>query len=147
MGREYDAARAKVIGKRLEETRKARGYSRRKVAELAGISAPYLYRLERGKRMAPIVTLDRLAQALDIDTNSLLLGLDRKEAEANAQGPRAVRPPSDTSCQQNEKNEKREMHLWLSVVADAIKQNLRPEDLKDAIALLQAMRSILHKSQ
>lgn len=89
-GREVDTAGA-LIGRRLREVRVWRGLSLRAVAELAGLSAGYLSRTERGER--PVErrsTLEALARALRVAPSELAqtpraaAGVDVEVADAVA---------------------------------------------------------------
>jgi transcriptional regulator with XRE-family HTH domain len=55
-----------LIG-RLKEKREKLGYSKRKVAALAGLDPKAITFLERGERIPSVATLLRLADALDVE--------------------------------------------------------------------------------
>jgi len=132
MSRGYDVAKARLVGTRILAVRKARGYTRREVAEAVGVPAPHLYRIEKGIRMAPIVLLTKLAEYLGVSTDSLVRETTDWKAEQTF--IESLPPEVRDWCQGNE------VHLWLTVAYDAAKQGLQPEDIADAIALLQAVK-------
>ena len=51
---------------RIKELRKEKGLTQKKLAELAGISQPYLNDLENGNRMGKQETLQRIAVPLGV---------------------------------------------------------------------------------
>lgn len=59
-------------GKRLLAYIRARGISREKLAELAGISANTVYRICAGDRVGTIGTWMRIADALDCSINDII---------------------------------------------------------------------------
>lgn len=73
-----------VAGFRIKELRKARGYTREELAEMASISAKFLYEIENGKKGFSTEILYHIAQALDVKCDYILSGdsLDCYEKEA-----------------------------------------------------------------
>lgn len=69
----------KQIGTRIKAVRKERGLSQQAVAEAAGINRLYLSRLERGTENVSILTLVRIADALDTPARNLLCGRPRSD--------------------------------------------------------------------
>ena len=63
---------SKQVGSRIREARIARGMSQSKLAELSDISLPYMGAVERGKNQILISTLKRIAEALNVTTDSLI---------------------------------------------------------------------------
>ena len=61
------------LGARIKETRLARGYSQRKLAELIGKSDSYVQQIENGRRHPTLDALNDLCYALDSSPNSLLV--------------------------------------------------------------------------
>lgn len=61
----------KQFGYRLRELRKAAGLSQEKLAELAEVHRTYLSGVERGERNASLITIVRIAKALDISLSEL----------------------------------------------------------------------------
>ena len=60
-----------ILAINLKENRQKRGFTQEKLAEKAGISANYLSMVEISKKFPTPEMLDRLAQALDIQTFQL----------------------------------------------------------------------------
>lgn len=56
-----------LIGKRIQELRKARGLSQEKIAEKADISSTYLSRIECGRENPTLDMLIKLSNALEIE--------------------------------------------------------------------------------
>lgn len=65
---------------RIKELRKEKGLTQKKLAELAGISQPYLNDLENGNRMGKQETLQRIAAPLGV-TVKILKGETAPEAK------------------------------------------------------------------
>ncbi|MEV5710077.1 helix-turn-helix transcriptional regulator [Actinoallomurus sp. NPDC052274] len=61
-----------VSGQEVRSLREARGKSVRQLAEEAGISADYLYKIERGAKNPSATATGRLAQALGVQPKKLL---------------------------------------------------------------------------
>ncbi len=55
-----------LLGKRIKEIRKRRGYTQEKLAELAGIETPSMSNIENGKNYPNFETLEKLSAALDV---------------------------------------------------------------------------------
>lgn len=64
-----------VLGGRVRDARLHRRMSQEQVAELAGVSRPYLSAVERGERNLGVVNLIRIAQALRVDAAELVQGV------------------------------------------------------------------------
>lgn len=62
------------VGKRINETRKCRGYTREKLSELAEISVQFLADIEKGRKSMTVPTLRRIAAALSITTDYIVNG-------------------------------------------------------------------------
>jgi transcriptional regulator with XRE-family HTH domain len=60
------------IGRRVAEVRRVRGLTHEQVSRRTGLSAPYLSRIEAGKRQPSIATLLSLAQALEVELGDLI---------------------------------------------------------------------------
>ena len=56
-----------LIGKRIQELRKARGLSEEKIAEKADISSTYLSRIECGRENPTLDMLIKLTSALEVE--------------------------------------------------------------------------------
>lgn len=59
-------------GKRLRELRDERGLTQEKLAELAGLERTYISQAEQGRRNTTVLTLQKLAAALDVEVTELL---------------------------------------------------------------------------
>jgi quercetin dioxygenase-like cupin family protein/DNA-binding XRE family transcriptional regulator len=62
------------IGRRVAEVRRVRGLTHEQVSGRTGLSAPYLSRIEAGKRQPSIATLLSLAQAFEVELRDLIEG-------------------------------------------------------------------------
>ena len=60
-----------VLATNIKENRKKCGFSQDKLAELAGISSQYLATVETCRKFPTPEVLDRLAEALEIETHEL----------------------------------------------------------------------------
>lgn len=69
------------VGKRIEATRKQRGYTRERLSELADISVQFLADIERGRKSMTVATLRRIAAALDVTTDFIVNGTEYSENE------------------------------------------------------------------
>lgn len=69
------------VGRRIETTRKQRGYTREKLSELADISVQFLADIERGRKSMTVATLRRIAAALDVTTDFIVNGTEFSENE------------------------------------------------------------------
>ena len=59
------------FGARIQEIRKSKGLTQEKLAELIGLDTPNLSNIERGKRFVSSSTLEKIINALEIDTKEL----------------------------------------------------------------------------
>lgn len=64
----------KEIGLRIMQLRLDRGYSRECLAELAGISAKFLFEIERNQKGFSATTLVNLAASLDVSADYIMTG-------------------------------------------------------------------------
>ena len=62
------------IGMNIHNVRTKKNISVRMLALQAGVEERYLYRIENGERCAKIMTIIRVAKALDMDINDLVNG-------------------------------------------------------------------------
>ena len=60
------------LGVTVRRLREARGWSQEQLAEHAGLNRSYVGEIERGSVIASIVTVEKLAQALDATIAALL---------------------------------------------------------------------------
>lgn len=65
------------VGKRIEDKRKCRGYTREKLAELADVSVQFLADIEKGRKSMTVATLRRIADALDVTTDYIVNGVEQ----------------------------------------------------------------------
>jgi len=63
-----------MIGKRISELRKEKGLSQTRLSEMAEISRSQICRYENGKQDPDFSTVVRIAKALEVSVNSLLMG-------------------------------------------------------------------------
>ena len=63
---------ARAFGARVREVRHAKEMTQEAVAEAADLHPTFISNVERGHRVPTIVTLLKLAQALDVDAGELL---------------------------------------------------------------------------
>ena len=64
--------RAQRIGNRVRRARKERGWSLETLARRAGMHRPNLHRLETGKHLPSLETLERVAEALGLRVADLV---------------------------------------------------------------------------
>ncbi|MDE6031839.1 MAG: helix-turn-helix domain-containing protein [Oscillospiraceae bacterium] len=62
------------VGKRINEIRKRRGYTREKLSEMAEISVQFIGYIEKGRKSMTIATLRRVAAALNVTTDYIVNG-------------------------------------------------------------------------
>lgn len=60
-----------LLGKRIKELRKEKNISQEKLAEIIGIEANNLSRIENGKNYPSADTIVKIAEALNVDVNKL----------------------------------------------------------------------------
>jgi transcriptional regulator with XRE-family HTH domain len=81
---------AQRIGGRVRRLRDEAGLTLKDLAAAAGVSAPFLSRLENGLSLASIPTLQGLADALQVDIESLFQKADRRPYTVSRIGKRRV---------------------------------------------------------
>ena len=64
----------KIIGRNIRNARKAKGLTQEAVADLLGVSAPYVGKLERGERSINLDKLAMLVPILDAPVEQMVLG-------------------------------------------------------------------------
>ena len=57
---------------RLKELREAKGYSQGKLAKLSGVTRENINRIERGKQIPTVPTLDKLRKPLECSIEDLI---------------------------------------------------------------------------
>ena len=70
-----------VLAKNIKEYRRKYGFSQDKLAELAGISSQYLATVETCRKFPTPEVLDRLAEALSIETYELFSSVPSPQNE------------------------------------------------------------------
>jgi len=63
-----------AIGARIRQVREERGYTREKLAELADISADFIWEVEAGRKSMKVQNLGKIASALCVPTDYLVYG-------------------------------------------------------------------------
>lgn len=63
-----------VLGKRIKEYRRIKGYSQAKLAELSKVSVSYIAKVEVGIRKLNLESAVNICEAFDITLNQLLVG-------------------------------------------------------------------------
>lgn len=61
-----------ALGVAIREHRRRAGLSQERLAELAGLSTPYVSELERGRSSPTVVTLAAIGRALDVAASAIL---------------------------------------------------------------------------
>lgn len=69
----------KEAGGRIYLMRIMRGYTRENLAELANVSAKFLYEIETGKKGFSAVVLYNLCTALKVDCDYILMGQEKPD--------------------------------------------------------------------
>lgn len=64
---------AASLGATLRDLRKSRGLTLQQLADLCGLSQPFLSQLENGKAVPSLIALHNVAQALDTNAHDLLV--------------------------------------------------------------------------
>ena len=70
-----------ILAKNIKEYRRKHGFSQDKLAELANISSQYLATVETCRKFPTPEVLDRLAEALDIETHELFASTPSPQIE------------------------------------------------------------------
>lgn len=60
------------VGKNIRHLRRNRGLSQEQLAERADLHRVYVGQVERGEKCPSILTLEKIAQALEVETGELL---------------------------------------------------------------------------
>ncbi len=68
----------KVFGKNLYKYRIQKGFSQEKLAEKCGMHRTYISAIERYRRSISLENIQRIADALDIETYLLFIDADNK---------------------------------------------------------------------
>lgn len=70
---------AVVFGQRLRELRQKRGHTLQSLADLTGMSFPFISEMERGLKVPSLTTLIRLAVALECKVTDLVSIFNRTD--------------------------------------------------------------------
>lgn len=70
-----------LIGERIKKQRLLNGYSRERLAEMAGITPRFCYDLELGLKNMSTNTLLKLSEALNVSVDYLLFGAQTEKEE------------------------------------------------------------------
>lgn len=62
-----------LFGNKVRETRKEKGLSQERLAELAGLDRSYMGRIERGEKNISLTKLYQISHALDVSPADLLI--------------------------------------------------------------------------
>jgi transcriptional regulator with XRE-family HTH domain len=73
--REFETKVAKAFGQRVRELRLEKGMTQEQLAEAAGLHPTFISNVERGYRVATIVTVVKIADGLDLDSSRLVVSL------------------------------------------------------------------------
>jgi uncharacterized protein YjbI with pentapeptide repeats len=92
----------KMIGIKISEARKKINISQAKLAEKLFISAQAVGKWERGESLPDIITLNRLAQILDVDLNYFSENFKSVATEISSAEP-LVKPPADSALDSGKK--------------------------------------------
>lgn len=63
----------KILGLRIKELRKKRGFSQERLAELSNLNRTYINGVENGKRNISIVNIEKIAKAFQIEIYKLFI--------------------------------------------------------------------------
>jgi DNA-binding XRE family transcriptional regulator len=66
-----EGALAKALAERIRAARKRKGWRQQDLADATGIARPNIARIESGRRIPKITTLQRIAGALDLSIESI----------------------------------------------------------------------------
>lgn len=98
-----DTPRDDEVGAFIREQRRLAELSLRRLAELAGVSNPYLSQIERGIRRPSAEILQQIARALEISAESLYVRagiLDEESAGAMSSLEIAIRGAAELTAEQ-----------------------------------------------
>ena len=65
-----------ALGQRIRESRHQRSISQEQLADIAGVHRTYVGMVERGEKNVTVLTLARIASALELNIEDLIGGLD-----------------------------------------------------------------------
>ncbi len=90
------------LGAHIREQRRQAELSVRKLADLAGVSNPYLSQIERGLKRPSAEILQQLARALEVSAESLYVRAGILDEEPNSNLVAAIRAQHDLTVEQRQ---------------------------------------------
>jgi transcriptional regulator with XRE-family HTH domain len=90
------------LGDHIREQRRQAELSMRKLADLAGVSNPYLSQIERGLKRPSAEILQQIAHALQVSAESLYVRAGILDAERDLDLLAAIRSQADLSSEQKQ---------------------------------------------
>ncbi|MEM9202624.1 MAG: helix-turn-helix transcriptional regulator [Actinomycetota bacterium] len=91
-----------ALGSYIREQRRQAELSMRKLADLAGVSNPYLSQIERGLKRPSAEILQQIARALEVSAESLYVRAGILEEEPDSDLIAAIRAQDDLSVEQKQ---------------------------------------------
>jgi transcriptional regulator with XRE-family HTH domain len=70
------------LGRNLRAYRMGRGLSQEDFADVVGVHRTYIGGIERGERNLTLISVERIAEALEVDPLSLLMSEDKRLAKS-----------------------------------------------------------------
>lgn len=109
-----------MIGERIKNLRKQKGYSLTELAHLANVSKSYLSNIERNLNQNPSIHfLMKLSRPLEVSIDFLLTGIGRNEPEINSNGKELLDKE------------------WRAIIEKAIKEGMNKEDFREYINFIK----------
>jgi transcriptional regulator with XRE-family HTH domain len=108
--------RALALGTKIRERRRALGLSLVRLAEITDLSHPFLSQVERGHARPSVTSLQRIAEALDVDVGTLFATDDGRRARSRV--VRAQEAESVAVLAGQGTSQVLRAHGWRSWVAD-----------------------------
>ena len=110
------------VGSRVRELREERGYSREGLAESADISVKFLYEIETDKKGFSAHTLMKLAEALGVSTDYIMMGHAKASHVLTSQSGNTK---TDAAMESNRPNTLQEVEALLKLAYEWIRQDER----------------------
>lgn len=107
------------IGQFIREQRNLAELSVRRLADLAGVSNPYLSQIERGLRKPSAEILQQLAKALQVSAATMYVQAGMLDADAGT-GPAGLETAIRSAPELTEDQRKALLSVYLSFVAGAV---------------------------
>ncbi len=73
----------KDIGKRIQEKRKSLNITQEKLSEIIDVSPSYISEIERGTSICSLAVLVNIAEALDLNLDTLVTGINEKNIDSS----------------------------------------------------------------